>query len=176
MNLEPFQKKHLQLYYDWMRDPHVLGPYVAPDKRSLDELIRDFEVDQWTTDRARAWLLKGENEEIMGYADAWLFDRFESHIEFGRILLPEFRRKGFGKAFLHLVIDKVFDETSAHRVQSITSSSNIAIKKNWAALNFEPEAKLKEYMKLEEGYVDCFLFSVLRPEWRKMHGSCSCLQ
>lgn len=174
MGLKPLEREEVHLYYGWNRDRQVLGPYVEPDHRTLDELLADFDIDGWRTNRMRCWLIMSTEKTVMGYGHCWEFDPFETHVEFGRILLPAFRGKGLGPDMLHVLIDQVFKETDAHRAQSVTSCENMAVQKNWQRLGMGPEAKLRDYMCLNKRYVDCFLFSILRPEWREMHDLNKC--
>lgn len=163
--LRPFTRNEVNLYSDWMRDPAVLGPYVEAEHKSLDELLDDFDIDGWRSTRMRRWILVDEHENPMGFAHCWEFDPYETHVEFGRVLLPQFRGKGLGASFLCLVLDHVFAETRCHRAQSVTSCENIAVQKNWQAAGIETEARLREYMTLNGTYVDCYLCCVLRREW-----------
>jgi len=172
--LRPFEREDVPLYYDWNRDSEVLGAYVEPDHRTLDELLADFDIDGWRTNRMRCWIILGQDETVMGYGHAWEFDPFETHVEFGRILLPAFRGKGFGPDLLHMLIDQVFKDTNAHRAQSVTSCQNMPVQKNWGRLGLQPEARLRDYMRLNQKYVDCFLFCVLRPEWEAKHDDTNC--
>ncbi len=163
--LRPFERSEVSLYDDWMHMPDVLGPWVEAEHKTLAELQDDFDKDGWRTNRMRRWLLLGDDATVMGFAHCWEFDPYETHVEFGRILLPEFRGKGLGAPFLSLVLDHVFAETDCHRAQSVTSIENIAVQRNWEALGIAIEARLREYMTLHGRYVDCFLCSVLRREW-----------
>lgn len=165
LRLRPFERKEVALYSEWMHTPEVLGPFVEPEHKTLAELEEDFDQEGWQSNRMRFWILTDDNGVVMGFAHCWEFDPYETHVEFGRILLPQFRGKGLGAPFLSLVLDHVFAETSAHRAQSVTSCDNIAVQRNWQALGIETEARLREFMTLNGRYVDCFLCSVLRREW-----------
>jgi RimJ/RimL family protein N-acetyltransferase len=165
--LRAFTRNQVELYSQWMRDPQVLGSYVESEHGSLEEILADFDKDGWQTNRMRRWILLGTDGTVMGFAHCWEFDPFETHVEFGRILLPQFRGKGLGAPFLGLVLDHVFAETQAHRAQSVTSTENVAVQRNWEKLGLSIEARLREYMMLNGRYVDCFLCAVLRKEWIK---------
>lgn len=163
--LRPFKRDEVSLYNSWMHDREVLGPYVEAEHKTLEELLKDFDIDEWRTTRMRRWILLGSDGTAMGFAHCWEFDPYETHVEFGRILLPQFRGKGLGPPFLSLVLDHVFAETQCHRAQSVTSCQNMRVQRNWEAVGIATEAKLREYMTLNGQYVDCFLCSVLRREW-----------
>ena len=74
--LKPFERDDVHLYFDWNRDPAVLGAFVEPDHRSLEELLRDFDIDGWRTNRMRCWLIIAEDKTVMGYGHCWEFDPF----------------------------------------------------------------------------------------------------
>lgn len=165
LRLRPFERSEVALYSEWMHNPDVLGPYVDPEHQTLAELEADFDIDGWRTNRMRRWILTDQEGAIMGFAHCWEFDPYETHVEFGRVLLPRFRGKRLGAPFLSLVIDRVFEETGADRAQSVTSCENIAVQRNWQSCGLAIEARLREYMTLHGRYVDCFLCGVLRREW-----------
>jgi [ribosomal protein S5]-alanine N-acetyltransferase len=164
--LRPFERSEVGYYSEWMRSPEILGPFVEAEHKSAEEILADFDKDGWRSNKMRRWLLTNIDGTIMGFAHCWEFDPFETHVEFGRILLPEYRGKGWGAPFLSLVIDHVFAETDAHRAQSVTACGNIAVQRNWERVGLMTEARLREYMMLNGSYVDCFLCSVLRREWQ----------
>lgn len=179
MTLRPFRQDELHYYVDWMRDPKVLGHYVEPEDWTLAKLQDDFAKDQWQSPRLRRWMIVDENSgqdssqdsKILGFAHCWEFDPYEKHVEFGRILLPDYRGKGLGVPLLCTILDKICQETEAHRMQSMTACDNIAVVRNWKAIGLTLDARLKEYMTLHGQFTDCWLGSILRPEWLKRRES-----
>ncbi|MBX9689289.1 MAG: GNAT family N-acetyltransferase [Candidatus Obscuribacterales bacterium] len=166
MRLRPFQRDELKYYDLWMASAEVCGPYVELEKHTLEELQADFDIDKWQSNRLRRWLLFNELDgALMGFAHAWEFEKYESHQEFGRILLPEYRGKGLGLPMLRLILDTIFDETKVDRLQTMTACDNEAVLKCWKNAGIRIEGRLREYMTLRGRYVDVFLGGILRKEW-----------
>ena len=165
--LRTFEKSDVRVYRDWMNNPEVLGSYVQPDTRPLVEMEKEFESTGWQGPEEWFFMYVKEDGTRLGYAHWWHCDRYENHIEFGRILVPPFRGKGLGTVFLKTIVDKIFSSTDSNRVQAITASSNAPVLKQWASVNIQEEGTLRQFMTVGNQLYDCKLGSILRDEWRK---------
>lgn len=164
--LRPFEREEVELYRQWMSSPEIVGSYVELEHESSQSLLVEFGQDGWQSNRLRRWLIIGQDshdEQVMGFAHCWECDRYESHIELGLILLPQYRGRGLGTSVLSLIVTKVFSETRANRLQCITSCDNKAMLRCLEKAEFVIEGRLREYMTLAGRPVDCYLASILRP-------------
>lgn len=166
MQLRAFRREELIFYKNWMSSAEVCGPYVELENHTLEELQKDFDIDQWQSNRLRRWLVVDENDTLMGFAHAWAFEKYETHQEFGRILLPQFRGQGLGIPMLRVILDTIFRETTVDRLQTMTACENEAVLKCWKAVGIAVEGRLREYMTLKGKYVDVYLGGILRREWK----------
>lgn len=166
MSLRPFKREELKFYDEWMSSPEVCGPYVETEKHTIEELQEDFDKDNWQSNRLRRWLVVDQNDQLMGFAHAWEFEKYETHQEFGRILLPQFRGRGLGIPMLRVILDTVWRETDVTRLQTMTACENEAVLKCWKAVGVQVEGRLREYMTLRGTLVDVFLGGILRHEWK----------
>lgn len=170
--LRPFLKKEVRLYKNWIEDPLVVGPHLSVENISLETLLKDFQKNRWQNNEISRWLLCRKDregyEKLLGFGHAWQFDRYETHMEFGRIILPPYRSKGIGTPLLKLLIDQVFRQfPETLRLQAITGCSNIACLRTWEKARIQIEGKLRKFMTLKEEQVDCYIGSILRKEWKR---------
>ncbi len=166
MNLRPFSRHELHYYLSWMSSEEVCGPYVQLENHSIEDLQADYDIDSWQSNRLRRWLVVDKEDGTpMGFAHAWEFEKYETHQEFGRILLPQYRGRGLGVPMLRLILDTIFSQTEVSRLQTMTACENEAVLKCWKKVGIVVEGRLREYMKLRDRYVDVYLGGILRHEW-----------
>lgn len=163
--LRAFTRADVVLYHGWMTDPAVLGDHVEAETRSLDELLAEYEVTGFAGPEEWHYLYETAEGEPMGYAHWWRCDRFEPHLEFGRVLLPIFRDRGLGLPFLLDIIDKVYATRDNHRLQAITACGNERVVKQWEQAGIQREGRLRSFMRLKDEMVDCYIGSILREDW-----------
>lgn len=166
MHLRPFKREELHFYDEWMSSAEVCGPYVELEKHTLAELEEDYDKDNWQSNRLRRWLVVDQNDTLMGFAHAWEFEKYETHQEFGRILLPQFRGQGLGVEMLRVILNTVFRETTVSRLQTMTACQNEAVLACWKKVGVQIEGRLREYMTLRGNLVDVYLGGILRREWQ----------
>lgn len=169
VSIRPFTRDEVVLYQRWMGDKAVCGAHVQTEDESLDELLADFDQHQgWQSDTLRRWIVTNSAEEIMGFAHAWQFDKYEPHMEVGRVITPEFRGRGIGKRLLEVVTETLFRECPTDRVQAISACTNRAASRHWEELGWTIEGRLRGFMTLGDEKVDCFLGAILRKDWEAL--------
>lgn len=74
--------------------------------------------------------------------------------------------KGVGQAVMRAIMDLVFEDTPAHRLELDTSEENLRARHVYEKLGFIHEGRIRDAYKLADGrLVSSDLFSILRPEW-----------
>lgn len=166
--LRPFESTEVVLYQQWMADKNVVGHHVEVEHETPETLLADFEQDGWQSDRLRRWLVVDTAGNIAGFAHCWQFDKYEQHVEFGRVLLRAYQGRGLGTAVLLELLRLIFETTTCNRAQSISACSNLAAVRTWKKAGMTVEGRLREFMTLDGHMVDCFLGSMLRHEWEAL--------
>jgi RimJ/RimL family protein N-acetyltransferase len=165
--LRPFTRDEVKLYLQWITDLNVVGDYVEIEEHTLADLLSEYDRTKWLGGDATYMIYENSNKEILGYAHWWKCDRYESHLEFGRVLLPEYRGHGLGTTFLREIIDTVFRTRDTLRLQSIAVVDHRVVLDQWSKVGIKIEGRLREFMTLRGMYVDCYIGSILRKEWKK---------
>lgn len=159
-------KDDVVLFQKWMSEAVFWGEHLATHDIPLEYLMSDYEATQgWQSNEMYRWLVMNQEQKPVGFVHCWKFDKFENHFEFGRVIHPSFRGKGYGLISLQLVLDKIFTITPAHRAQAITTVDNTANLKCWEKLGITVEGRLRQYSMIEGVARDCFLGSKLKSEW-----------
>jgi RimJ/RimL family protein N-acetyltransferase len=165
--LRKFEREDLSDLLRWTTDLDQLGPYVQAEDHKLIDWQERF--DQTNLLGPEEWFYLYESDEgvKLGYAHFWKCDRYEDHLEFGRVLDKEYRNKGLGLAFLKKILDLIFESQSCFRVQAITAADNKIVQKQWQQAGIRNEGILRSFMTVRELRLDCAIGSILRHEWQE---------
>jgi RimJ/RimL family protein N-acetyltransferase len=77
---------------------------------------------------------------------------------------------GTGKAFLNLILDKVFGETQAHRLSLGLFPENLRARRAYEGVGFKPEGVSRGSAYFGGVNRDELVMAILRPEWRALRG------
>lgn len=165
--LRPFTRNEVELYHDWLADQSVLGPFVETEHTSLEELLERFDLTGWDNPQETYRIYESMSGDKLGYAHWWKCDKYEPHIEFGRVLLPPYRGKGLGTGFLLDILETIFAGCDTDRIQAITAVDNQVVLHQWQQVGIQVEGTLRQFMTLRGAHVDCKIGSILRDEWQE---------
>jgi RimJ/RimL family protein N-acetyltransferase len=85
--------------------------------------------------------------------------------EFGYILKPEFRAKGYSKLMLKQAFDYIFAETDMNKLYCQTASFNTPSVKLLRSLGMNLDGILRQHHEKNGKLFDDYIFSILRSEW-----------
>jgi len=77
---------------------------------------------------------------------------------------------GLGKAFLNLILDRVFEETQAYRLSLGLFPDNIRARRAYEGVGFIAEGISRGSAYFGGAYRDELVMAILRPEWRTLRG------
>ena len=83
----------------------------------------------------------------------------------GIALLPEFRSKGYGTRAQRALVDLLFREFGAHRVQADTAADNPSEQRSLERVGFQREGLVRQAEHRDGTYHDHVLYGILRQEW-----------
>lgn len=164
--LRNFQQDEISFYKKCMADSFVLGPYLNAFCFSMEELLREYKnSNSWNSSFLTRFLYVNEKNNFLGFSHFWKADLFETHVEIGWVILPEYRNKGYGVKLVRDTMRHAFLYQEINRVQSITSINNKGVLRIWKNCGFKIEGCLRKFMTLDDNMEDCFIASILREEW-----------
>jgi RimJ/RimL family protein N-acetyltransferase len=140
--------------------------FLASTEGISVEQIRDYimELLVWGTHHV---LL--DNTRVVGWCDATsgIFEGLThvGHLTIG--LLPDYRRKGWGRKLLLEALASGFAE-KFERVDLEVFASNIAAIQLYRKAGFVEEGRKRNARKLDGKYDDLILFGMLREEWKAL--------
>ena len=98
------------------------------------------------------------------------FSRIEAErsvFELGSWIFPEFRRKGYCKEAILILLDYLFLRVNTNRIQCQTHIDNTASINLIQKVGFQKEGVLRQSIFLNGKWADIMIFSILRREWKE---------
>jgi RimJ/RimL family protein N-acetyltransferase len=134
-------------------------------------------VGRWPAERhreemakpsSRYFLLRGAAGAIAGFALLQGFGDEDGKVHLKRIAVAE-PGKGAGSMLLRGVVDLVFSESDANRIDLDVFLDNERARRAYEKAGFREEGVLREWHRLADGrFADVRLMSILRREWEAM--------
>ena len=164
--LDPDNESHVEAYLQSRNNPEMratgaYGQCLTPEQ------ARDGITDrQETSDPSALCAIRAE-EEIVGWAGAWLRDSRARVAEVGYYVLPEFWGNGYATEAARLLVIYSLDELNARRVEAMVQADNPASERILAKLGFQEEGRKREAYYKEGEYKDISFWRLLRSEFER---------
>lgn len=149
-------------------DPAALGPFEWPGFTDVRTHRRRWEADGYIS-ATSATLAIADGEAVAGIA-LWKSEGRGTPAgvtyEIGIALLPEYRGRGLGTAAQQLLVDYLFDRTTANRIEALTNGENYAEQRALEKLGFRHEGLMRQRSFIGGRYHDVVIYGLLREEAR----------
>ncbi len=122
LHLRRFLPHHAEVVAGWVGDDGELF-WLAP---STEAPLIARKVLAWTRKRGRPYVMcAGEDQTPIGYAELNPMQQRKDHWWVGHVLLaPPWRGRGYGAAFMRLLLEHAFDDLGAQLVSLIVFPDN----------------------------------------------------
>lgn len=111
--------------------------------------------------------IDNENGEYVGNINLCGMDHKNGKFSFSIYLLPEFRKKGYGKKALILVMTYCFEELRMHKMISCVNDGNASSAALMRSVGCQVEGVLRHEAYYHGAYVDVILYGVTREAFLK---------
>jgi len=148
-------------------DPDALGLFAWPGFIDVRTRRRRWEQDGYIGAESTALAVVLPDGTVAGITSWQPRNRGGSPgvcYEIGLALLPEHRGRGLGTAAQRLLVDHLFRYTTAHRLEALTNTRNIAEQKALERLGFRREGVLRGIVFGNGAWQDNVIYSLLREE------------
>jgi RimJ/RimL family protein N-acetyltransferase len=148
-------------------DPDALGIFEWGGFVDVNARRRRWQVDGYIGAESTALAVVLPDGTVAGLASWQARNRGGSPgvcYEIGLALLPEHRDRGLGTAAQRLLVNYLFSYTTAHRLEAMTNTKNIAEQKALERIGFQREGVLRGIVFGNGGWQDNVIYSLLRDE------------
>ena len=112
------------------------------------------------------FIIEKKDRAKIGLARHFLVQPF-GLMEIGYIIVPSERRKGYGTEAAQIMVDYLFLSKKIVRIQATTDAKNKASQKVLEKAGFKKEGTIRKAGFLRGEWVDAYLYSILREEWKE---------
>jgi ribosomal-protein-alanine N-acetyltransferase len=88
-------------------------------------------------------------------------------LEVGYTIIPSERMKGYGTEAVKLMINYLFSTKNVCRIQAMTDTRNKPSQKILERNGFVKEGVLRKFRFTRGEFVDKYIYSIIREEWKK---------
>jgi [ribosomal protein S5]-alanine N-acetyltransferase len=162
--LRPIQEADLDDLCRYVTDPEAGGEFEWTGFKDPKALRRRWEEDGWLgAEHGRlAVVCSGSFAGDVSYKDRSRGVSKGAVYEIGIALLPEHRGHGVGTTAQRLLVEYLFDNTPAHRLEAYTEVENVAEQRALEKAGFEREGVLRAVQFRAGAWRDGILYALLR--------------
>jgi RimJ/RimL family protein N-acetyltransferase len=162
VNLRIVEKQDLPLLQEWWNSIEFSGIYNPIDaQQSRADIERQYE--KLGSEKTWFLMLKKDGSRIgflgMGMGVfGW---------QIGYVLIPSERGKGYCTEAVQLAVDYLFMSKDIVRIQAGTFTENVASQRVLEKVGFQREGRIRKGMLAWGNWVDLYIYSILREEWKE---------
>lgn len=155
------EPEDIDTMYQMENDPEYwdVSCFTVPYSRYvLKQYIEASQCDLFADKQLRLMLVRRTDNEVVGTIDLTDFVPMHGRAGVGIAVKREFRRDGFARQALEMLISYAFDFLHLRQLYAYISVSNDASRKLFISCGFQQSGVLKDWLRLKEGYEDaCFM-------------------
>ena len=162
--LRPIQEDDLDDLCRYVTDPEVYGEFEWTGFKDPKAMRRRWEEDGWLgAEHGRLAVVSAEAlAGDVSYKDRSKGVSKGAIYEIGIALFPQHRGHGVGTTAQRLLVQYLFDNTPAHRLEAYTDVENIAEQRALETVGFEREGVLRGIVFRAGKWRDSIVYALLR--------------
>ena len=166
VNLRIMEKDDLPLFLEWVNKPEVFGEYNPLHQMTKTQVEKILE----NPSDFQPFIIEKKDLTKIGFIAHFHVLHIGTgakQLEIGYTLVPSERGKGNGTEAVNLMVDYLFLSKENMRIQAQTDERNVASQRVLEKTGFKKEGTLRKSFFMRGKWVDVFIFSILREEWKE---------
>lgn len=162
--LRAAEPEDLDIMYQMENDPESwdVSCFTVPYSRYvLRQYIEASQCDLFADKQLRLMLVQRADNKTVGTIDLTDFVPMHGRAGVGIAVKKEYRREGFARQALEMLISYSFDFLHLRQLYAYISIKNEASKKLFIACGFEQSGVLKDWLRLKNGYEDAYFMQCI---------------
>lgn len=158
--LRAVEPEDLQVMYEMENDPSMwdVSNFNVPySKYVLRQYIENSQYDLFADKQLRLMVVERQTGRVAGTLDVSDFAPMHCRGDVGIALRSDFRGKGYAREALQLLCDYCFGFLHMKQLTAHVGAGNEASLQLFRSCGFVPCGHLKEWWRMEDGYVDVAL-------------------
>jgi len=158
------EPEDLDIMYKMENDPSSwdVSCFVVPYSRYvLRQYIEASQSDIFADKQLRLMMVDRESSQVVGTIDLTDFVPMHGRAGVGIAVKSEFRRQGFARQALELLVRYSFDFLHLRQLYAYVSVKNEASRKLFCSCGFTQIGILKDWLRVKDGYEDVFFMQLI---------------
>lgn len=170
VRLRGMEKEDLPVFVRWFNDPEVRRNLLIVQPLSMGQ------EEKWYADMLNRpveehplciEIKQGEDWILIGNMGFMRIDQHDRSAEIGiSIGEKQYWNKGYGTDAMRLMVGHGFENLNLHRIYLQVFETNPRGRRCYEKAGFSVDGRLREARFLEGEYVDVFIMSILKSEWK----------
>lgn len=168
LRLGDFTVDDLPVYREWFLESDPQRQTCRPiGDLSLDHMIERFQKRSAEDNSADFAVRRIEDDKFVGRVTYFDLNRRNGAVEIGFFIGPPYRRCGYAREAVTMVLERLFVEMKLSKVMTQTGEFNQPSIKLLKGLGFSIDGRLRRHHTIDDRYYDDLLFSLLREEYQE---------
>lgn len=167
IELRAVEPEDLDALYRWENDSSlwIYGSTVSPFSRYLlKQYIESYTADITRDKQLRLIIMRKESRQVIGAIDCFDYDTTNRKAAIGLLIDPDHKRQGFGRDALETFIEYAFRFLHLHQLYVHIPVCNTASIALFRTCGFHESTRLKDWIRLPQGYTDALIFQKFNRE------------
>ena len=159
VNLRKAEKDDVSSVLEWWGNSEYMGDFqdvMTISRAKMEKVMLKDTI---------FFIIEKKDGTKIGHIGGWMRGRIS--MEIGFALVPRERGKGYGTEAIRMMVDYLFSERDVVRVQAPAATGNMASQKALEKAGFSREGLMRKSWHAKGEYIDQYLYSVLREEWKE---------
>jgi len=159
VNLRRAEKDDVSLVVEWWSNSEYMGDFqdvMAIPRAKMEKIMLEDTI---------FFIIEKKDGTKIGHIGGFMHGRIS--LEIGYALVPSERGKGFGTEAIQMMVDYLFLKNDFVRVQAPAATGNIASIRALERAGFSKEGLMRKSWQAKGEYIDQYLYSILREEWKE---------
>jgi ribosomal-protein-alanine N-acetyltransferase len=167
INLRLIEKEDLSILVEWFNDPNFFGRYNPVLQTSRMDLDKSFE--NRGSSESKTFFIEKKDTTKIGYIVYFdvIWDGIGQMTTIGYSLIPSERGKGYATEAAQIIVDFLFLSKDVPSIQATAHVDNVASYRVLEKVGFKKEGKIRKRFYIQGKWVDQFLYSILKEEWKE---------
>jgi ribosomal-protein-alanine N-acetyltransferase len=168
LSLRPIRQEDWMRIHEWAQRPEVVqhqpwGPNTPEQTRAfVDQVLAEMAEDPGR----RVLAAETSDGTVVGIGDLSVVSVENATAEVGYAVHHDLWGRGYATRIGELLLAEAFEEMGLHRVQATCHPDNLASARVLRKLGMTHEGRLRQNLRLRDGWRDSELFSILDREWQ----------
>lgn len=157
------------MFHNWTSDSNVTR-YLRWNAHTEIETTKNMIlrwIENYQNDSTYYWGVYLKDGEMIGSIGVTILSEDDLTGELGYKMGSRWWNQGYSTEAARAVIDYMFANTDIERISAFCSVENLGSKKVMEKVGMQYEGLLRRYYKTRDGFHDCFLYGIIRSDWRK---------